>query len=176
MYENELYHFGVKGMKWGIRRYQNKDGTLTPAGKKRYDKEMAKIKEEQRIVNNKKRTQAKIDKLEAARKKLEEDKESLKNKNKNSDESTNTKSSGESGNNQNHQQINQNPQTVSKGKSFTNVVLTEMAAPAAKDVGKQLFKSGFTAFANEKVVKRFADKYGLNADSLLVYTNNQKKK
>ena len=33
---NELYHWGKKGMKWGIRRYQNKDGTLTDAGKKRY--------------------------------------------------------------------------------------------------------------------------------------------
>ena len=31
-----LYHWGVKGMKWGVRRYQNKDGTLTPKGKKRY--------------------------------------------------------------------------------------------------------------------------------------------
>lgn len=33
----ELYHWGIKGMKWGVRRYQNKDGSLTPAGKKRYD-------------------------------------------------------------------------------------------------------------------------------------------
>lgn len=33
---NYLQHFGVKGMKWGVRRYQNKDGTLTPNGKKRY--------------------------------------------------------------------------------------------------------------------------------------------
>ena len=35
-YANELYHHGVEGMKWGIRRYQNEDGTLTEEGKKRY--------------------------------------------------------------------------------------------------------------------------------------------
>ena len=33
--DGELYHYGVKGMKWGVRRYQNSDGTLTSAGKKR---------------------------------------------------------------------------------------------------------------------------------------------
>lgn len=36
MSESELYHHGVKGQKWGVRRYQNEDGTLTAAGKKRY--------------------------------------------------------------------------------------------------------------------------------------------
>ena len=33
--ENELYHWGIKGMKWGVRRYQNKDGSYTTAGRKR---------------------------------------------------------------------------------------------------------------------------------------------
>jgi hypothetical protein len=36
MYNAELYHHGVKGQKWGVRRYQYADGSLTPAGKKRY--------------------------------------------------------------------------------------------------------------------------------------------
>lgn len=34
--DGALYHHGTKGMKWGRRRYQNEDGSLTPAGKKRY--------------------------------------------------------------------------------------------------------------------------------------------
>ena len=35
--QGELYHHGIKGQKWGVRRFQNKDGSLTPAGKRRYD-------------------------------------------------------------------------------------------------------------------------------------------
>ena len=36
MYTNELYHHGIKGMKWGVRRYQNEDGSWTEEGKARY--------------------------------------------------------------------------------------------------------------------------------------------
>ena len=39
---NELYHHGIKGQKWGVRRYQNSDGSLTPAGKKRISKKYKK--------------------------------------------------------------------------------------------------------------------------------------
>lgn len=40
----ELYHHGVKGMKWGVRRFQKKDGSLTPVGKKRYSDSPKKSK------------------------------------------------------------------------------------------------------------------------------------
>lgn len=36
IYEDELYHHGIKGQRWGIRRFQNEDGSLTESGKKRY--------------------------------------------------------------------------------------------------------------------------------------------
>lgn len=40
MNESTLQHWGIKGMKWGVRRYQNKDGSLTAAGQKRYDRDL----------------------------------------------------------------------------------------------------------------------------------------
>lgn len=39
---DELYHHGIKGQRWGVRRFQNKDGSLTKAGKKRVSKQYKK--------------------------------------------------------------------------------------------------------------------------------------
>lgn len=47
-----LAHSGIKGMKWGVRRYQNKDGSLTAAGKKRY------ARDQQRALNRYEKTLA----------------------------------------------------------------------------------------------------------------------
>lgn len=44
MDNRSLCHWGIKGMKWGVRRYQNSDGSLTDAGKKRYDRDVRENK------------------------------------------------------------------------------------------------------------------------------------
>lgn len=56
---SDLRHHGIKGMKWGVRRYQNKDGSLTPAGKKRYD-ESDEEREEREKKEKSKKTKAKV--------------------------------------------------------------------------------------------------------------------
>ena len=57
-YIAELYHHGIKGMKWGVRRYQNKDGSLTPAGKKRVSKKYKKISD--KVVSDLNRNSGKM--------------------------------------------------------------------------------------------------------------------
>lgn len=68
MDSRELYHHGILGMKWGIRRYQNKDGTLTELGKKRQAKIEAK---EVKAEAKRKEEEAKVKKqIETARARL----------------------------------------------------------------------------------------------------------
>lgn len=77
MENNELQHHGVKGQKWGVRRYQNRDGSLTKAGQRRYAKELEKTKKEEQRVKNKLKTQAKIDRLLKKQQDIEELKKRL---------------------------------------------------------------------------------------------------
>lgn len=75
--DDELCHHGIRGMRWGIRRYQNKDGSLTPRGKKRYDAELKKVRAEEKVLKTRQATRAKIEKLEARKQAAAAEKDAL---------------------------------------------------------------------------------------------------
>lgn len=124
-----LQHHGVKGMKWGIRRYQNKDGSLTPAGKKR----AAKLKEEYTSLTGKRTIRSKT-----SSKKVEEKKEDSTPKKKSVKEMSDAELNAAVNRLRLEQQYSQlNPKQVSAGKAFANKVFKDVLVPVATDVAKQ---------------------------------------
>lgn len=83
-YDDDMIHSGIIGMKWGVRRYQNPDGTLTEAGKKRYAKMLdnrskhnkKKMKLDKKITD--KTESHETERAEIARKQYESFKEAVK--------------------------------------------------------------------------------------------------
>ena len=127
----ELYHHGVKGMRWGIRRYQNKDGSLTAAGKKR----RAKLEAELSQLKGKKTSSKAKSKTEEA---------VAKPRKKTVSEMTDD----EVRDRINRMQLEKNyydaakslaqanPKKVSAGKRFINTLGKDILGPAAINAGK----------------------------------------
>jgi hypothetical protein len=172
MENNTLTHYGIKGQKWGFRRYQNRDGTLTAAGKKRYAQEMEKLKQEERVLKNKQRTQAQLDKLEAKRRSIEDQKKALSGKTENRKSTdhpdTNAKKRiGDMSDAELNALVNRmrnekaykelyrelNQKQVSTGKRFVRAFINgpgkNIIAPAVNEVGKQAVKDALTKMTQQ---------------------------
>lgn len=167
--ENELIHWGTKGMRWGIRRYQNKDGTLTPAGRKRYQKELAKLKEKEKIIKNQQKSQAKFDELDRKRKQLDDlKKRKVSSTTKKSEGAPKRKSIMDMSDEELQAFINrtnlekqykealayQNKATISRGQKFVQTLMNDIVVPVSKDIGKTVLKRIMTNAVN-KTFDRF---------------------
>lgn len=153
-----LYHHGTKGMKWGIRRYQNKDGSLTPAGRKRYSSEVSRLKDREKIIKNRERTNAKIEKLKSKEAELDAREKALANPKK-SDPTPKPKtpdapkqksvkdmtdaelSAAISRIKLENEYRSLNPTKVSAGKKFAKAIGTKVLAPVATEVGKKVVQA-----------------------------------
>ena len=154
MDNNELMHYGVPGMKWGVRR--------TPAqlGRKKTSSSKSLFGKKKPKPKAKAKTKSESSKEETAPKK-----KSVKEM---SDEELNAAIR--------RMQLEQtyaslSPQKVSTGKAVTKRILNNIIVPAAEDVGRQMVKTALTRAGNKTLSEVFKD----FSEADKIYTNNKKK-
>ena len=152
MDNNELMHYGVPGMKWGVRRTHAQLGRKqTSSSKSLFGKKKSKPKAKAKSESSKKETAPKPKSVKEM-----------------SDEELSTAIR--------RMQLEQtyaslSPQKVSTGKAVTKRILNNIVVPAAEDVGRQMVKTALTRAGNKTLAEVFKD----FSEADKIYTNNKKK-
>ena len=145
-YSDELYHHGVLGMKWGVRRYQNKDGSLTPAGKRKAAKLKTKYTE---LTGKQLRSSPSKTKSQNGKASSEVPKKSIKDLSDDELRSRINRLRAEKDYIDLSKQISaMNPKQISAGKKFVNHVGNKIIVPALTDAGKRVFTDFITKQAS----------------------------
>ena len=146
MDNNELYHYGILGMKWGVRRTPSQlghktsgsDGLSGEGNKKSSEKSSSQTSKSSSTSQRKSVKDMTDEELSQALRRLELEKR--------------------------YKELT--PKEISKGKAFAEHVAKKMVLPAVEDAGKQLIKSGITKMLND----------GLKLEGdYKIATNNKKK-
>lgn len=178
-YETDyLAHYGVLGQKWGVRRYQNKDGTLTAEGKKRV-KELKGKDTESLSSNDKKLIEASKKEISDKLQRGKQEKEKRKKQVENGKIKVEDMTAEEIKARMERIQLEKDYKTLisesktkdgdlSMGKRFSDKFKKSLVDKLASDVGADLIAQVTKAVLAEAINK--------SAGKTAVYTNNQKKK
>lgn len=132
---SDLYHYGTPGQKWGIRRYQNKDGSLTPLGRKR----AAKLEEKYKKITGRNIKKELARKPKSINEMTNEELKSKANRLRLENDLTREENTYKS----------LHPAQVSKGRKFTSHVWKNVISPAATEAGKNFLTNWMKNVGNE---------------------------
>ena len=135
---DDLYHWGIKGMKWGIRRYQNPDGSLTAAGKKRYTNPDGSLTEKgKKKFGNSVKSDAEIPKRKTVKDMTDEELDKAINRARKEDE---------------YNRLRPEPKAETKNENYKKLmtkVVNEMVIPAVIQSGRNALQKALDKQAND---------------------------